>query len=47
VRVYTKGAAELVLGLCNTRLSEDSSVVPLTKRESRDLLTSFSDDGHR
>ncbi len=38
IRVFTKGAAEVVLGLCCYELTEDGSMVPLTSGRKRDLL---------
>ena len=46
-RVYTKGAAELVLDLCATRMSDDGSVTALTRQEKDTLLHMFGQDGNR
>ena len=46
-RLYTKGAAELLLQQCSSRLGEGGSVERLSQREREDILQSFAADGNR
>ena len=46
-RMFTKGAAEIVLDLCTTGIAEDSSVTALEYEEKARLLGRFQQDGHR
>ena len=46
-RLYTKGAPELLLQQCSSRLVEGASSEPLSQRDKEDLLRSFAADGNR
>lgn len=45
--MHTKGAAELMLGLCRQQLSADGSIVPLSEDEARAALAAMQRDGER
>ena len=46
-RLYTKGAAELLLQQCGSRLADDARVARLSQEEKNALLDSFAADGNR
>ncbi|KAK9828539.1 hypothetical protein WJX72_000653 [[Myrmecia] bisecta] len=46
-RVFSKGAAELMLDICAMRIASDSSVTHFTQEEKDELLDSFGQDGSR
>ncbi|DBA89907.1 TPA: hypothetical protein ACH3X2_004399 [Trebouxia sp. C0005] len=46
-RLFTKGAAEIILDLCTTRIRDDSGVARITDEEKQQLLADFSQDGNR
>jgi magnesium-transporting ATPase (P-type) len=46
-RLFTKGAAEVLLEQCSTYVSEDSSVRYITDEEKQQILQSLSQDGKR
>ncbi len=46
-RLFTKGAAEIILKLCTKRIRDDSGVARLTQEEKEQLLEDFSKDGNR
>ena len=46
-RLFTKGAAEIILELCTLRVRDDSGVARLGQQEKQQLLDSFSQDGNR
>lgn len=46
-RLFTKGAAEIILELCTLRVRDDSGVARLEQQEKQQLLDSFSQDGNR
>ncbi len=46
-RLFTKGAAEIILDLCTKRIRDDSGVARITHEEKQQLLTDFSQDGNR
>ena len=46
-RLFTKGAAEQVLELCNLRIRDDSGVARFSQQEKQELLDSFGQDGNR
>ena len=45
--VYTKGAAEIMLGLCDKSLQEDGSTRELAKSDRDHILSLFRNDGTR
>ena len=45
--IYTKGAAEIMLGLCTNVLREDGSSAALEDEEKQRLLHAFERDGRR
>ena len=46
-RLFTKGAAEIILDLCTKRIRDDSGVAQITQEEKQQLLEDFSQDGNR
>lgn len=46
-RLYTKGAAELLLQQCSSRLVEGTRAERLPQEEKNGLLESFAADGNR
>ena len=46
-RLFTKGAAEIILDLCTQRVRDDSGVTKLSQEEKDELLHNFSKDGNR
>lgn len=44
-RLFTKGAAEILLDQCSTRVAEDSSVTYLNDAEKQQILQSFAKEG--
>ena len=46
-RLYTKGAAELLLQQCSSRLVDGAGAECLSQREKDDILHSFAADGNR
>ena len=46
-RLYTKGAAELLLQQCSSRLAADTRAERLSQGEKSGLLDSFAADGNR
>ncbi|EIE20267.1 calcium-translocating P-type ATPase [Coccomyxa subellipsoidea C-169] len=44
-RLFTKGAAEILLDHCSTRVAEDSSVTYLNDAEKQQILQSFAKEG--
>jgi Ca2+ transporting ATPase len=50
-RVYTKGASEIVLDLCEQALAADGSFIPLSSTDKEkinsDIINSFADEGYR
>lgn len=47
VRIFTKGASEIVLGECDAQLGPDGTILPLPDAEKRELMASFSKEGLR
>lgn len=46
-RLYTKGAPELLLRQCSSRLADGASIEHLSEAEKDNLLQSFAADGNR
>lgn len=46
-RLFTKGAAEIILDLCTKRVRDDSGVTKMSQEEKDELLQNFSQDGNR
>ena len=46
-RLYTKGAAELLLQQCSSRLAEGTRAERLSQEDKSGLLDSFAADGNR
>ena len=46
-RMYTKGAAELLLQQCSSRLADGARAERLSQEEKNTLLESFAADGNR
>lgn len=46
-KVFTKGAAEIVLSMCDNQLLPDGSVAPMLEEDKQRLLASFGKDGRR
>lgn len=46
-RLFTKGAAEILLEQCTTYVAEDSSVEYLTDEKRQQIMDSLSADGNR
>jgi len=46
-RLYTKGAAELLLQQCNLRFVDGSNVGRLSQQEKDGILHDFAADGNR
>lgn len=44
-RLFTKGAAEILLDQCALRVAEDSSVTYLGDEEKQQILQSFANEG--
>eukprot|EP00735_Rhodelphis_limneticus_P008892 TRINITY_DN2361_c0_g1::TRINITY_DN2361_c0_g1_i1::g.20875::m.20875 TRINITY_DN2361_c0_g1::TRINITY_DN2361_c0_g1_i1::g.20875 ORF type:complete len:1035 (-),score=144.87,sp/P54678/ATC1_DICDI/46.38/0.0,E1-E2_ATPase/PF00122.15/1.1e-64,Cation_ATPase_C/PF00689.16/2.6e+03,Cation_ATPase_C/PF00689.16/3e+02,Cation_ATPase_C/PF00689.16/7.1e-43,Hydrolase/PF00702.21/4.4e+03,Hydrolase/PF00702.21/7.3e-27,Hydrolase_like2/PF13246.1/2.8e-18,Hydrolase_like2/PF13246.1/1.2e+04,HAD/PF12710.2/2.9e-14,Cation_ATPase_N/PF0069 len=42
-RLYTKGASEIVLGLCSTMIDENGDIVPLTDSHRNDFLNRITE----
>lgn len=46
-KAFTKGAAEIVLSMCDNQLLPDGSVAPMQEEDKQRLLASFGRDGRR
>ena len=46
-KVFTKGAAEIVLSMCDNQLLPDGSVAPMPEEDKQRLLATFGRDGRR
>ncbi len=46
-KVFTKGAAEVVLSMCDNQLLPDGSVAPMSDEDKQQLLATFGKDGRR
>ena len=44
-RLFTKGAAEILLDSCSMRVAEDSSVTYLSDEDKQQILQSFAREG--
>ena len=46
-RLYTKGAPELLLQQCSSRLADGARAEALSQQDKDDILRSFAADGNR